>query len=180
MLISLEWLRQYVEIKETVEELSSSLTMIGQEVEGIEVQGKNLTNVVVGEIIEFGKHPDSENLTLLKVNVGEEVPLQIVCGAKNHNLFDKVVVAKIGANLPGDFKIKKNKIRGIESEGMLCSELELGLGKDSEGIIILSKDSEIGAEYREVLGLKDTIFELEITPNKIGRASCRERVLRLV
>ena len=166
MLISLEWLRQYVEIKETVEELSSSLTMIGQEVEGIEVQGKNLTNVVVGEIIEFGRHPDSENLTLLKVNVGEEVPLQIVCGAKNHKLFDKVVVAKIGANLPGDFKIKKNKIRGIESEGMLCSELELGLGKDSEGIIILSNDSEIGVEYREVLGLKDTIFELEITPNR--------------
>lgn len=166
MLISLEWLRQYVEIKETVEELSSALTMIGQEVEGIEIQGKNLGNVVVGEIIEFGKHPESENLTLLKINIGNETPLQIVCGATNHRLFDKVVVAKIGANLPGDFKIKKSKIRGIESEGMLCSEAELGLGKDSDGIIILSKDVEIGLEYRELLELKDTIFELEITPNR--------------
>lgn len=166
MLISLDWLKQYVEIKEDVKDLEKALTMIGQEVEGIEVQGKDLNNVVIGKIIEFAKHPEAEKLTLLKVSIGEEKILQIVCGAPNHKLGDKVVVAKIGAVLPGDFKIKKSKIRGVESEGMLCSEVELGLGKDGDGIIILPEEAEIGLEYSEFLELNDVIFELEITPNR--------------
>ncbi|MGL6169949.1 MAG: phenylalanine--tRNA ligase subunit beta [Fusobacteriaceae bacterium] len=166
MLISLDWLKQYVEIKEETKDLEKALTMIGQEVEGIEIQGKDLENVVIGQVVEFLKHPEAEKLTLLKVSVGEEKELQIVCGAPNHKLGDKVVVAKIGAILPGDFKIKKSKIRGIESEGMLCSEVELGLGKDGDGIIILPEEAEIGLEYRTYLGLNDIIFELEITPNR--------------
>lgn len=166
MLISLEWLKQYVDINENIEELEKALTMIGQEVEAIDVQGKDLDNVVIGHIVEYGRHPEADKLSLLKVNVGEEEPLQIVCGAPNHKLGDKVVVAKIGAVLPGDFKIKKSKIRGIESCGMCCSKAELGLGKDHSGIIILPEDAPIGMEYREYVGLNDVVFELEITPNR--------------
>lgn len=166
MLISLNWLKQYVEIKESVEEVANALTMIGQEVEAIEIQGENLENVVIGQIVEFDRHPNSDRLTLLKVNVGEGEPLQIICGATNHKLNDKVVVAKIGATLPGDFKIKKSKIRDVESYGMLCSEEELGFAKESDGIIILPEDAPIGKEYREYLNLNDVIFELEITPNR--------------
>lgn len=166
MLISLNWLKQYVDIKENIDELANALTMIGQEVEAIEIQGKHLDKVVIGQIIEFDKHPNADKLTLLKVNIGEEEPLQIVCGAKNHKLNDKVVVAKIGAVLPGDFKIKKNKIRDVESQGMLCSQVELGIGEDKSGIIILPEDAPIGKEYREYLNLTDVIFELEITPNR--------------
>ena len=166
MLISLNWLKQYVEIKESIEEVANALTMIGQEVEAIEIQGENLENVVIGQIVEFDRHPNSDRLTLLKVNVGEGEPLQIICGATNHKLNDKVVVAKIGATLPGDFKIKKSKIRDVESYGMLCSEEELGFAKESDGIIILPEDAPIGKEYREYLNLNDVIFELEITPNR--------------
>ncbi|MDO4690084.1 MAG: phenylalanine--tRNA ligase subunit beta [Fusobacterium sp.] len=166
MLISLNWLKQYIDIKENVEELAFALTMIGQEVEAIETQGKHLDNVVIGQIIEFEKHPSADKLSLLKVNIGEEEPLQIICGATNHKLNDKVVVAKIGAILPGEFKIRKNKIRDIESHGMLCSEVELGIGENKDGIIILSEGAPIGQDYREYLNLNDVIFELEITPNR--------------
>ena len=113
MLISLNWLKQYVDLKENIEEIANALTMIGQEVEAIEIQGENLENVVIGQIVEYGQHPNSDRLTLLKVNVGEDEPLQIICGATNHKLNDKVVVAKIGAVLPGDFKIKQSKIRDV-------------------------------------------------------------------
>ena len=166
MLISLNWLKQYVDIKESIDEIANALTMIGQEVEAIDIQGKDLNNVVIGQIVEFDKHPNSDRLTLLKVNVGEGEALQIICGATNHKLNDKVVVAKIGAVLPGNFKIKKSKIRDVESYGMLCSEAELGFAKESEGIIILPEDAPIGKEYREYAGLNDVIFELEITPNR--------------
>lgn len=166
MLISLDWLKQYVDIKENLKELDNALTMIGQEVEAIDIQGKDLDNVVVGQIVEYGKHPNSDRLTLLKVNVGKDEPLQIVCGAPNHKLGDKVVVATIGAVLHGDFKIKKSKIRDVESFGMLCSEVELGLGEDADGIIILPEDAPVGEEYRKYAGLDDVIFELEITPNR--------------
>lgn len=166
MLISLDWLKQYVDIKEDIKQLENTLTMIGQEVEATDIQGENLGNVVVGQVVEYGRHPEAEKLTLLKVDIGGEEPLQIVCGAPNHKLGDKVVVATIGAVLPGDFKIKKSKIRGVESQGMLCSEVELGLGEDGDGIIILPEDAPIGVEYREYVGLNDVVFELEITPNR--------------
>lgn len=166
MLISLDWLKQYVDIKEDIKQLENTLTMIGQEVEAIDIQGEHLDNVVIGQVVEYGRHPEAEKLTLLKVNVGEDEALQIVCGAPNHKLGDKVVVAKIGAVLPGDFKIKRSKIRGIESCGMLCSEVELGIGENGDGIIILPEDAPIGQEYRAYAGLNDVIFELEITPNR--------------
>lgn len=166
MLISLEWLKEYVDIKEDVKELENALTMIGQEVEAITVQGKDLDNVVIGQVVEYGKHPNAEKLTLTKVDVGEGEPLQIVCGAPNHRLGDKVIVSKVGAVLPGDRKIAKTKIRGIESCGMICSEMELGIGNDAEGVVILPEDAPIGEEYRKYANLNDVIFELEITPNR--------------
>lgn len=166
MLISLEWLKRYVDIKEDIKELENTLTMIGQEVEAITEQGKNLNNVIIGQITKFEKHPNADKLTLLKVNVGKENELQIVCGAKNHKLGDKVVVAQVGAVLQGNFKIKKNKIRDVESGGMLCSETELGIGENADGIIILPEDAPVGVDFKDYKKLNDVIFELEITPNR--------------
>lgn len=165
MLISLNWLKQYVEIKESVPELERALTMIGQEVEAVEDKGRHLQNVVIGQIVNYQQHPNSDKLTLLQVNIGTE-NLQIICGATNHKLGDKVVVAKIGAVLPGEFKIKKSEIRKFASHGMLCSEVELGLGSDAEGIIILPEDAPVGEEYKKYAKIDDVIFELEITPNR--------------
>ncbi|BDU51338.1 phenylalanine--tRNA ligase beta subunit [Haliovirga abyssi] len=165
MLISLEWLSQYIDINENIMELENALTMIGQEVEAIEEQGKFLDNVVVGKIVELTKHPDSEKLTYCKVDVGDKI-LPIICGAKNHKNGDKVAVAKVGAILPGEFKIKKAKIRGVESEGMLCSEKELGLSESHEGIMILEENAKVGENLKEHLKENDIVFELEITPNR--------------
>lgn len=166
MLISLNWLKEYVDINEDIMELENALTMIGQEVEAIEEKGKHLDKVYVGQIVEFGKHPDSEKLTLLKVDIAKGEPLQIICGATNHKLGDKVAVATEGAVLPGDFKIKKAKVRGVESFGMLGSEKELGIGEDNDGIMILPEDAPLGELLRDYLEINDVVFELEITPNR--------------
>ena len=145
--------------------MENALTMIGQEVEKIEIAGSNLENVVTAKIIEKEMHPDSDHLTVCKVDNGKEI-LQIVCGASNHKAGDKVVLAQIGAKLSEDFVIKKGKIRGKESCGMLCSEVELGIGSDKDGIIILPEDAPIGVPFKDYLGINDTVFELEITPNR--------------
>lgn len=166
MLVSLQWLKQYVDINESIEELEMALTMIGQEVEAIEEQGKYLNKVVIGELLEVEKHPEAEKLTVCKVKVGEEKVLQIVCGAKNHKVGDKVAAATEGAVLPGDFKIKKSKLRGVESYGMLCSEKELEISEGNDGIMILPPDAPVGMELKEYLKADDIVFELEITPNR--------------
>lgn len=166
MLISLNWLKQYIDLDGIeINEMENSLTMIGQEVEKIEIAGSNLENVVTAKIIEKEMHPDSDHLTVCKVDNGKEI-LQIVCGASNHKAGDKVVLAQIGARLSEDFVIKKGKIRGKESCGMLCSEVELGIGSDKDGIIILPEDAPIGVPFKDYLGINDTVFELEITPNR--------------
>ena len=166
MLISLNWLNQYIDLDGIeINEMENSLTMIGQEVEKIEIAGSNLENVVTAKIIETEMHPDSDHLTVCKVDNGKEI-LQIVCGASNHKAGDKVVLAQIGAKLSEDFVIKKGKIRGKESCGMLCSEVELGIGSDKDGIIILPEDAPIGVPFKDYLGINDTVFELEITPNR--------------
>lgn len=166
MLISLNWLKQYIDLDGIeINEMENSLTMIGQEVEKIEIAGSNLENVVTAKIIEKEMHPDSDHLTVCKVDNGKEI-LQIVCGASNHKAGDKVVLAQIGAKLSEDFVIKKGKIRGKESCGMLCSEAELGIGSDKDGIIILPEDAPIGVPFKDYLGINDTVFELEITPNR--------------
>ena len=166
MLISLNWLNQYIDLDGIeINEMENALTMIGQEVEKIEIAGSNLENVVTAKIIEKEMHPDSDHLTVCKVDNGKEI-LQIVCGASNHKAGDKVVLAQIGAKLSEDFVIKKGKIRGKESCGMLCSEVELGIGSDKDGIIILPEDAPIGVPFKDYLGINDTVFELEITPNR--------------
>ena len=166
MLISLNWLKQYIDLDGIeISELENALTMIGQEVEKIDVKGENLEKVVTAKIVEKEMHPDSDHLIICKVDNGKEV-LQIVCGAPNHKAGDKVALAQIGARLDEDFVIKKGKIRGVESSGMLCSEEELGLGSDSSGIMILPEDAPIGMPLKEYLGVNDVVFELEITPNR--------------
>ena len=166
MLISLNWLKKYVDL-EGIEtsEMENALTMIGQEVEKIEIKGENLDKVITAQILEKEMHPDSDHLTVCKVDTGKEV-LQIICGAPNHKAGDKVALAQIGARLTPEFVIKKGKIRGLESNGMLCSEEELGIGHDTSGIIILPEDTPLGVPMKEYLGLSDIVFELEITPNR--------------
>lgn len=166
MLISLNWLKEYVDLGElNVKEIENALTMIGQEVEKIEIKGENLDKVVTAKIVEKEKHADSDHLTVCKVDIGKEI-IQVVCGAPNHKLGDKVVLAQIGAKLAPDFVIKKGKIRGVESSGMLCSSKELGIGTDESGIIILPEDAPIGVPMKEYLEIDDVVFELEITPNR--------------
>ena len=166
MLISLNWLKKYVDL-EGIEtnEMENALTMIGQEVEKIEIKGENLDKVITAQILEKEMHPDSDHLTVCKVDTGTEV-LQVICGAPNHKAGDKVALAQIGARLTPEFIIKKGKIRGLESNGMLCSEEELGIGHDASGIIILPEDTPLGVPMKEYLGLNDIVFELEITPNR--------------
>ena len=173
MKVSLEWLRDYSEIDVSMKELADMLTMTGSKVETIETKGENIKNVVIGKILEIEKHPDADKLVVTKVNVGNEI-LQIVTGAKNINVGDIIPVAKNGAELPGGVKIKTGKLRGVESQGMMCSiaELELTLSdfpnQIEDGIMIFPKHYEtlLGQDVVEVLKLKEEIIEFEITPNR--------------
>jgi len=172
MKISFEWLNEYIDIsdyKDRLEDLEHILTQAGLEVEGLEAPSQHWDKVVVGKIVEFGRHPDADRLTLCQVDVGGSELSQIVCGATNHKLGDTVVAAIPGAVLPGNFKIKKSKIRGVESAGMLCSEKELGLGTESDGIMILKDGVKPGTSFSEFYGGGDAVFELNVTPN---RADC--------
>lgn len=175
MKLSLRWLNDFVDVSEFKRDpqaLAKILTNAGLEVESIEDQAKPFQNVLVGHILEKGKHPGADRLTLCQVTTGDGVVHQIVCGAQNHNQGDRVVVALPGAVLPGNFAIKHSKIRGVDSGGMLCSEKELGLlaeGADSPGILILPSDATIGKPFAEYRGLDDVIMELKVTPN---RADC--------
>jgi len=173
MKLSLKWLSDHVEVADFFEKpmvLADKLTDAGLEVEEVTSLADSLKNVVVGHITHLGKHPDADKLTYCDVNVGDET-LKIICGAQNHKEGDKVCVAKIGAVLPGDFKIKKSKIRGVESFGMLCSNSELGLEEDkkSDGILILPTDAAVGESFAVHAGLDDVTFEVNVTPN---RADC--------
>ena len=165
MIVTYNWLKEFVDFDFTVDELSHRLTMAGLEVDFLEKIGEDLDTVVVGRLLAVEAHPEADRLTLCKVDVGREV-LQIVCGASNHQTGDYVAVAQIGTVLPGDFKIKKSKIRGVESQGMLCSEKELGLAAESEGILLLPAGLPLGTPVFAALGLKDARFELGLTPNR--------------
>lgn len=168
MKVSLEWLNEYVDLSGlSVEEISHALTMVGFEVEGIGQAGlARLENVVVGEIVSFVKHPDADRLSVCEVDVGEGEVQSIVCGAKNFRERDRVIAALPGAVLPGNFKIKKSKLRGVVSNGMLCSERELGIGDDHAGIAILDARPAIGTPVNDLYPEPDTIFDIEITPNR--------------
>lgn len=166
MRISLNWLRELVDIGNDVDELARELTMLGLEIEAVERPGAELSNVVVGQIKTIEPHPDADKLVVCTTDIGQEEPLQIVCGATNMSVGDKVPTAVDGSTLAGGFKIKRRKMRGIESQGMMCAADELGMGSDHSGLLILPPDTPIGADALEILGLNDVILEIEITPNR--------------
>lgn len=174
MKVSLKWLSEYVEVPEDLKAFCDRLDLTGTGVEGIDRTGDIYDHVVTGQILEKVAHPDSDHMWVTKVDVGSAnvdkdgnpEPLQIVCGAQNFNQGDHVVVATIGAVLPGDFKIKKSKLRGVVSCGMNCSARELGIGSDHDGIMILPEDAPVGMPLADYLNLSDTILDLEITPNR--------------
>ncbi|MFP5520102.1 MAG: phenylalanine--tRNA ligase subunit beta [Bdellovibrionia bacterium] len=172
MKISLKWLNDYVDVKDYFskpEELGELLTRAGLEVEEITNRAKDYQNVVTGLILEKGKHPNADKLSLCRVSTGPDDVHQIVCGAQNHKTGDKVIVALPGAVLPGNFAIKKAAVRGVDSGGMLCSYKELGLATESEGIAILPTEAPVGQSFAEYGGYDDVVFELKVTPN---RADC--------
>ncbi|HTA76488.1 MAG TPA: phenylalanine--tRNA ligase subunit beta [bacterium] len=165
MLISYNWLKNYVAINEPVEKVIDRIIHAGVEVANVRQLGKDITGVVIAELLSVEKHPKADRLSLTKVSTGTET-FQVVCGAKNIAVGQRVPLAKVGAVLPGDFRIKEAKIRDVESFGMLCSAKELGLDEDAEGILILPPDAPLGADFLPYMGLPDTLFELEITPNR--------------
>ena len=178
MLVSYNWLKQYTNIEDNATDLAEKITRGGIEVEGVEYLADNISNVVVGYVETKEKHPDAEKLNVCTVNVGEEDKLQIVCGAPNVDAGQYVIVAKVGATLPG-IKIKKAKLRGVESQGMICSLKELGLNQSvvpknyQDGIYVFESEQKLGADAVEVLGLNDYILDLSITPNRADALSMR-------
>lgn len=178
MLVSYNWLKQYTNVEDNANALAEKITRGGIEVEGVEYLAEEISNVVVGYVVSKEKHPDAEKLNVCQVNVGEEENLQIVCGAPNVDAGQCVIVAKVGAKLPG-IKIKKAKLRGVESQGMICSLAELGLSKSvvpknyQEGIYVFETEQELGSDVVKVLGLNDYILDLSITPNRADALSMR-------
>tara|TARA_R110000868_G_scaffold411733_1_gene708217 strand:- start:52124 stop:54508 length:2385 start_codon:yes stop_codon:yes gene_type:complete len=166
MKFSLSWLKQHLETNATAEELAARMVSLGLEVEGIEKEGEAFNNVVVGHIDSRVQHPDADRLGVCSVNVGAKENIQIVCGAPNARDNLKVVVALNGAILPGDFEIKPSKLRGVKSNGMICSVKELGFGEDADGIWEFEGDFVTGTPLAEALGLDDVIFDVDMTPNR--------------
>ena len=176
MRVSTEWLSQYISLEGVkAEELAARITSAGIEIDVIENRNQGIENVVVGYVKSKEKHPDADKLNVCIVDAGQEEDLQIVCGAKNVDAGQKVPVALVGAQLPGNFKIKKAKLRGVLSQGMICSAKELGMNDKllpkelQEGILVLPESTEIGTPIVNVLGLDDQVLELDLTPN---RADC--------
>ena len=166
MRVSLEWLKTMVHVPENPDELVAELVRTGTEVEAVETAGQALDHVVTGYITACERHPNADKLHVCTVDVGAAEPLSIVCGAPNVAAGEHVVVALEGAVLPGDVKIKRSKLRGVVSEGMNCSERELGLGDDHAGIMVLPEDAPIGVPAAQYLGIADTVIDCEITPNR--------------
>ena len=178
MNISYNWLKNYININVSPEQISKILTSIGLEVGAVEkiqtVKG-GLEGLVVGEVLSCNRHENSDHLSVTTVNVGEGEPLQIVCGAPNVAAGQKVIVATVGTKLYSgeeSFTIKRSKIRGVESLGMICAEDEIGIGTDHNGIMVLPSDTKVGTKAKDYFGVKDdTLIEVDITPNRIDAAS---------
>ncbi len=165
MKVSLNWLKDYVDIRMDWKELIHLLTMAGLEVEGATSVGEGLGKVVVAEIHSIRRHPNADRLSLVEAKTHEET-FSIVCGATNLKKGQKVPLALVGARLPNGIEIKRSKIRGVLSEGMLCSEIELGLGREASGIMILPPQLSLGTGLGQALGLEDTLLDISITPNR--------------
>ncbi|ATX82525.1 phenylalanyl-tRNA synthetase beta subunit [Mariprofundus ferrinatatus] len=166
MKIPFSWLKKHVELTKSPAEIADDLVRLGHEVEGVEEPRAAVKGVLVGHILCKEPHPDADKLSLLKVDVGQDAPLAIVCGASNMDAGDKVPVATIGTCLPNGLTIKKGAIRGQTSFGMCCSETELGLADESAGLLILPEDAPVGCEVGEYLGFEEAVIDLSITPNR--------------
>src|SRR5580704_13655622 len=172
MKVTFNWLKQYVQFDWSPEELANRLTMLGLEVEGVQKLGGELEGVVVAQVVTRDKHPNADKLSLCRVNDGKG-ERQIVCGAQNFKAGDKVPLILPGHTLPAKvgeppLTIKVGKIRGVESQGMMCSPQELGLGDSVDGLLILREDAVVGQPFAEYLGRggSDFVYDLEITPNR--------------
>jgi phenylalanyl-tRNA synthetase beta chain len=166
MKFSEAWLREWVDPQVTTQELADQLSMAGLEVDSVEPVASIFSGVVVGEVLQRDPHPDADKLSVCRVNIGGEEPLQIVCGARNVVAGMRVPVATVGACLPGDFKIKKAKLRGVTSLGMICSASELGLAEQSDGIMGLPNEAPIGEDFRRYLNLDDQTIDVDLTPDR--------------
>lgn len=162
----LSWIRDFTPLDAPVADIADALNQLGLEVDDIDQPGKEIQGVIAARILDVVPHPDADKIRLADIEFGEGRQLRVVCGAPNIEAGMVVPFAQVGAVLPGDFHITKRKIRGVVSEGMLCSSRELGLGDDHSGILTLDASAELGRDVREILGLDDTIFELSITPNR--------------
>ena len=178
MEISYNWLKEYVSFDLAPEKVAEILTFIGLEVEEINVTEEipgGLAGVVVAEVLSCVDHPDSDHLHITQVSVGSGDPIQVVCGAPNVAQGQKVLLATVGTKLPtsdgSEFKIKKSKIRGVESFGMICAEDELGIGESHDGIMVLEPEAVVGTPAKEYLHLaEETVFTIGLTPNRIDAA----------
>lgn len=169
MLVCLNWLREFTPYEGTAQDLGDRLTMLGLELEDIYDPFAAIRGVVVGFVAECDQHPEADKLSVCQVDTGDGELLSIVCGAPNVAKGQKVAVARVGTVLPGDFKIKKAKLRGVKSLGMICSESELELSDNHDGIMVLPEDAVIGSPLPDALGMEDTVLDIDITPN---RADC--------
>ncbi|HEX2985839.1 MAG TPA: phenylalanine--tRNA ligase subunit beta [Caproiciproducens sp.] len=173
MNLSMRWLKEFVVLDDMpIRDFTEAMTMSGSKVEGWDVEGSEISNVIVGKVLSMEKHPDSDHLWITQIDVGNNQPIQIVTGAQNLKVGDIVPVAMNNSTLPGGVKIKKGKLRGVESNGMLCSLSELGLTKHDfpyaieDGIFVLQEDCRLGQPICEALGFNDTKVEFEITSNR--------------
>src|SRR6267143_3458120 len=165
MKFSVNWLREFVDLPEKPDEIADLLTRAGVETENIEARGAKIDKVIVSQITASSRHPNADRLTVCEVDDGSGTKRQIVCGATNYKVGDKVPLAMPGAKLPNGTEIRKSKLRGVDSEGMLCSPIELGLGEDASGLLILSPEAKVGASFTDLFP-SDTILDVETTPNR--------------
>ncbi|HNR23754.1 MAG TPA: phenylalanine--tRNA ligase subunit beta [Steroidobacteraceae bacterium] len=173
MKLPLSWLKEWVDVGADAHTIGTRLTLAGLELEGVSQAAPPFSGVVVAEIVTAARHPEADKLQVCSVAFGEEAPVQIVCGAANARAGLRVALATIGAVLPGELRIKRAKLRGVESFGMLCSAKELGLAETSDGILELPGDAPVGCDLREWLALDDEIIELNVTPNRGDAMSVR-------
>lgn len=166
MKIAESWLREWVDPDLDTEALGHELTMLGHEVNGVDVAGRGIDEVVIAEVVDVSRHPDADKLSLCKVNDGGKALIDVVCGAPNVVAGMKTPFARPGVTLPNGMKLRKAKIRGVVSNGMLCSAVELGLGDESDGIMSLAPDAVVGESLAEFLHLPDSVYDLDLTPNR--------------
>src|SRR5438132_432991 len=165
MKFSVNWLREFVDLPKNPEEIADLLTRAGVETENIETRGAKIDKVIVSQVTASSRHPNADRLTVCEVEDGSGTKRQIVCGATNYKVGDKVPLALPGTKLPNGTEIRKSKLRGVESEGMLCSAIELGLGSDAAGLLILPPAAKVGVPIGDLFP-SDTILDVEITPNR--------------